>query len=630
MAGTELAKAYVQIIPSASGIKGRITEALGGEASQAGDKAGGLAGNNLVSKIKNIIAAAGIGKALQSALTEGANLQQSLGGIETLFKDSAGKVVANAKNAYKTAGMSANQYMETVTSFSASLLQGLSGDTNKAADVADMALTDMADNANKMGTSMELIQNAYQGFAKQNYTMLDNLKLGYGGTKTEMERLLADAGELTGVKYDINNLSDVYNAIHAIQQETGITGTTAAEASETYSGSLAAMKAAASDFLGNLALGEAMGPSLAALGETAYTFVVGNLIPMIGNIISGLGEVVFTTDWASVAMNLISSLKTELSAWAYSVLGTDGSVIDAITYAINTGFPKIVIHGVETINQLVSGILNNIPSVITSAGEICEKFVECITNNLPMFLESGIELVLELVNGIIKSLPEIVSSAVSLVGKLSSTIGTNAPKLIESGLTLIGKLAAGLIQAVPSLIGKIPGIISQIKQGFTSIDWGSVGRDVISGIARGISNGIGSIISAARTAAQKALNAAKNFLGIHSPSKVFEKEVGKMIDLGLAAGIENNVNEVSDSMKELSKLTIGAIDTDFSLKSTNISNTQSEKSSFELLQQLYVFLVDILPKMANLKVLLDTGVLVGELAPGMNVSLNEILELSER
>ena len=191
--GTELAKAYVQIVPSAQGISGSISNVLNGEASSAGDSAGKTVGSGLVSKIKGIIAAAGIGTVIKQALTEGADLQQSLGGIETLFKDSADKVIASAKNAYKTAGMSANEYMETVTSFSASLLQGLSGDTDKAADIADMALTDMSDNANKMGTSMELIQNAYQGFAKQNYTMLDNLKLGYGGTKTEMERLLADA-----------------------------------------------------------------------------------------------------------------------------------------------------------------------------------------------------------------------------------------------------------------------------------------------------------------------------------------------------------------------------------------------------------------------------------------------------
>lgn len=209
---TELAKAYVQIVPSAKGIKNSISKELGGEANSAGASAG----SKIVSGIKKAIAIAAIGKAIASTITEGAELEQSIGGIETLFKESAGKVKEYAANAYRTAGMSANEYMQLTTSFSASLLQSLAGDTQKAADVSNMAMTDMSDNANKMGTNMEDIKNAYQGFAKQNYTMLDNLKLGYGGTKTEMERLLADAQKISGVKYDINNLSDVYNAIHVI------------------------------------------------------------------------------------------------------------------------------------------------------------------------------------------------------------------------------------------------------------------------------------------------------------------------------------------------------------------------------------------------------------------------------
>lgn len=397
--GTELAKAYVQIIPSADGIKGKLSAALGGEASSAGDSAGRTAGNSLAATIKNVIAAAGIGAALKSAISEGADLQQSLGGIETLFKDSSNKVIQNAQNAYKTAGLSANAYMETVTSFSASLLQGLAGDTNKAADVADMAITDMSDNANKMGTSMELIQNAYNGFAKQNYTMLDNLKLGYGGTKTEMERLLADATKISGIEYNLDNLSDVYEAIHVIQEEMGITGTTAKEAASTFSGSLSAMKAAASNVLGNLSLGEDIGPSLNALSETVFTFLTGNLVPMVGNIFSSLPEVLngalsmaikglniaadnadafvqngidligelvvgitsalpylaeaavnivtslgsalINTDWVSVATDVITSLRDNLSLAAGEILGTDGTIIDSLFSSIIDALPEI-------------------------------------------------------------------------------------------------------------------------------------------------------------------------------------------------------------------------------------------------------------------------------------------------
>lgn len=300
---TEIAQAYVQLIPSARGITGKIQSILDPEASAAGQSAGQSLGSSLVSVMTKVIAAAGIGKAFSAAISEGAALQQSLGGIETLFKGSADKVKGYANEAYKTTGLSANAYMENVTGFSASLLQSLGGDTNKAAETANMAMIDMSDNANKMGTSMESIQMAYQGFAKQNYTMLDNLKLGYGGTKQEMERLLNDAQKLTGVKYDINNLSDVYSAIHAIQENLDITGTTAREAATTFTGSFESMKAAAQNVLGKLALGEDILPSLHALLKTTSTFLFDNFLPMVGNIFSGLG-LVLTEGISQIASQL--------------------------------------------------------------------------------------------------------------------------------------------------------------------------------------------------------------------------------------------------------------------------------------------------------------------------------------
>lgn len=300
---TEIAQAYVQLIPSARGITGKIQSILDPEASSAGQSAGQSLGSSLVSVMTKVIAAAGIGKAFSAAISEGAALQQSLGGIETLFKGSADKVKEYANEAYKTTGLSANAYMENVTGFSASLLQSLGGDTNKAAETANMAMIDMSDNANKMGTSMGSIQLAYQGFAKQNYTMLDNLKLGYGGTKQEMERLLNDAQKLTGVKYDINNLSDVYNAIHAIQENLDITGTTAREAATTFTGSFESMKAAAQNVLGKLTLGEDILPSLHALLKTTSTFLFDNFLPMVGNIFSGLG-LVLTEGISQIASQL--------------------------------------------------------------------------------------------------------------------------------------------------------------------------------------------------------------------------------------------------------------------------------------------------------------------------------------
>ncbi|HHX61241.1 MAG TPA: PblA, partial [Epulopiscium sp.] len=281
---TELGQAYVQIMPSSKGISGSISKTLSGEATSAGKSAG----LNIVGALKGIIVTAGIGKAIAATITEGGALQQSIGGIETLFKDNADTVRKYANEAYKTVGVSANEYMENVTSFSASLLQSMGGDTKKSAEVANMAMVDMGDNANKMGTDMRDIQNAYQGFAKSNYTMLDNLKLGYGGTKGEMERLLADATALSGVEYNIDNLADVYSAINVIQEGLGITGTTALEAEETMTGSLNAMKSAFTDVMGNLAIGENLGPSLTALSETVSTFLLDNFFPMVGNILAQL------------------------------------------------------------------------------------------------------------------------------------------------------------------------------------------------------------------------------------------------------------------------------------------------------------------------------------------------------
>lgn len=342
---TELGKAYVQIIPSAKGISGMIQKEMGGEVASAGVSAGESLGSKMMGAVSGVIAAAGIGKAIGASINEGAALQQSLGGIETLFKDSADKVKGFANEAYKTTGLSANAYMENVTGFSASLLQSLGGDTDKAAETANMAMIDMSDNANKMGTSMESIQLAYQGFAKQNYTMLDNLKLGYGGTKQEMQRLLADAEKLTGVKYDINNLSDVYSAIHAIQENLDITGTTAREAATTFTGSFESMKAAAQNVLGKLSLGEDIQPALQALMETTSTFLFGNLIPMIGNILKQIPNLI------------LGGIKGVFSG----IFGEGlGSIMGGIVTALGSAFLAFKAFSV------VSGLLSGIPAVLTT------------------------------------------------------------------------------------------------------------------------------------------------------------------------------------------------------------------------------------------------------------------------
>lgn len=357
---TEIAQAYVQLIPSARGITGKIQSILDPEASAAGQSAGQSLGSSLVGVMKKVIAAAGIGKAFSAAISEGAALQQSLGGIETLFKGSADKVKGYANEAYRTTGLSANAYMENVTGFSASLLQSLGGDTDKAAETANMAMIDMSDNANKMGTSMESIQMAYQGFAKQNYTMLDNLKLGYGGTKQEMQRLLADAEKLTGVKYDINNLSDVYSAIHAIQENLDITGTTAKEAASTFSGSFESMKAAAQNVLGKLALGEDIQPALDALLESTKTFLVNNLAPMIGNILKQLPKLLLGT----------------LKGVFISMFGEGiGSALTGILTTLAGAFAGLKIFSV------VSGLLSGLTGIIATVKTAVMGFFAILSAN---------------------------------------------------------------------------------------------------------------------------------------------------------------------------------------------------------------------------------------------------------
>lgn len=386
---TELGQAYIQIMPSARGIKDMIKKELGSEIPQAGQEAGESLSSKMLSVAKKAIAAAGIGKFFSASLTEGANLQQSLGGIETLFKGSADTVKKYANEAYKTTGLSANAYMENVTGFSASLLQSLGGDTRKAADVANMAMVDMADNSNKMGTSMDRIQDAYQGFAKQNYTMLDNLKLGYGGTKTEMQRLLADAQKLTGVKYDINNLSDVYQAIHAIQENLDITGTTAKEAATTFSGSFASMKAAAQNVLGKLALGEDIMPSLHQLFGTVKTFLVGNLIPMVWNVLKGipqvlaaaLGELMHTLFGDYIGESIMNDLYDVFDkvggvvSTIYDMIFGSLSKKDNIDFLKKLGINEKTASSIVNIGDNLRTIFENIGAVISNVAGIVGDFI---------------------------------------------------------------------------------------------------------------------------------------------------------------------------------------------------------------------------------------------------------------
>ena len=589
---TELAKAYVQIIPSAVGIQGRIQKEIEPEADSAGSSFGG----KMVGMIKKVIATAAIGKALSASISEGAALEQSLGGIETLFKDSADKVKANAAKAYQTAGMSANDYMELTTSFSASLLSSLAGDTSKAADVADMAMVDMSDNANKMGTNMEDIKNAYQGFAKQNYTMLDNLKLGYGGTKSEMERLLADAQKISGVEYNIDNLSDVYSAIHVIQGQLDITGTTAKEAATTISGSFNQMKAAAKNVMGEIALGMDVGPALNELANTIITFAAGNLLPAVWNVISALPSAIVTFVTAlgpqlfAAVSGLIPQIASGITTGIPTLYQSAMQLMDQFNIGIQEQLPTLLQKGVDFISNIVNGILQNLPQVITMAGNVITYFVNTIISMLPTVLSAGARLLLRLVNGIINNLPQITQAAVTAIVRFVASIGQNLPQILQSGITIIAKLAAGLIRAIPNLVGQIPAIISAIVNAFTSQNWGRIGINIISGIASGLRSAAHMLWDAVKGVLGGFKENVLAFFGIHSPSR-WGAYVGEMIDTGIANRLIGKTTLVSNAAAELQKSVKKPIGTSMDLAISGKSSTESQNSTIaEKLEALLEYL----------------------------------------
>ena len=665
----ELGKAYVQIIPSAKGISGAISSELGAETKSAGQ----TAGLNIAGAIKTAIAAAGIGTAIKSALEAGGNLQQSFGGLETLYGDAADAAKKYATEA-AAAGISANDYAEQAVSFGAALKSAFEGDTIKAAEAANTAILDMADNAAKMGTPLENIQTAYQGFAKQNYTMLDNLKLGYGGTKSEMERLLADAQKISGVKYDISNLGDVYDAIHVIQTDLGLTGVAAAEASTTFTGSFGAMKAAAENLMANLALGENIGPALDTLGQTVNTFLFSNLLPMIGNIasalpdlISGLGsmaigilnqvatnsdelvqtgigivtslveaivsalpylaeaainiavslgEALLNTDWASVGSDLISSLKDSLDLASGEILGSDDNIITAIMDGITAGLPNLLTQGVEIITNIANGIIESIPQMVTTAGTLITQFTAFLMQNFPTILKAGADLILNLVDGIVNNLPQIVNAVVEVIASFIATVASNLPQILAQGITIIGKLAAGLIQAIPNVVGVIPQIIQAIVNAFGGYDWASIGRNILEGIKDGILNAVDTVVSAARSAGQAIWDSVKDFFKIESPSKLMFY-AGEMIDAGLASGIQKNVGLVENAIDILSNRAMA----DLNLTATYSGGDQANTERDAQMEAVVTMLSNYLPVIAE-----KQGISVQQLYNGINRQLGWALQ----
>ena len=479
----------------------------------------------------------------KEALNSYADYEQLVGGVETLFKDNASTVENYANNAYKTAGLSANEYMNTVTSFSASLLQSLNGDTAKSAQVADMAITDMSDNANKMGTDMSMIQNAYQGFAKQNYTMLDNLKLGYGGTKSEMERLLKDAQKISGIKYDISNLNDVYQAIHVIQGELGITGTTAKEASTTIQGSVSAMKSAWQNMLTGIATGNKknIGNLVNNLADSVIT-ATKNILPRIQEIASGIVSVlpqiigqinenlpILLESGVQILNTLMEGIITNLPA----IMTGANQIISTLLSTLVSMLPKIIEMGIQLIVSLVQGIAQQLPTLIPQMIDAVILIVDTLLDNIDLIIDAGIQLLIGLAEGLIEALPQLIEKIPVIIEKVINAITNNLPKLVEMGITLIVKLAEGLIKAIPQLISKIPEIISSLVNGFKNYfsNMWEVGKNLVSGIWEGIKNAKDWLLDKIKEWCGSVLNGIKAFFGIHSPSKVFKDEIGNNLAL---------------------------------------------------------------------------------------------------
>ena len=477
-------------------------------------------------------AAAGIAALTTAAVNNYAEYEQLVGGVETLFKTSSGRVMEYAENAYKTAGLSANEYMETVTSFSASLLQSLGGDTEAAVKYADTAITDMSDNANKMGTSMEMIQNAYQGFAKQNYTMLDNLKLGYGGTKEEMARLIADAAELSDT-VDAQSMSfdNIVEAIHVVQTEMGITGTTAKEAGTTIQGAVSSMKSAWENLLTGLADGNA---NIEQLVDNLVTTIVGD----------------GTETNLGVLGNVLPAVETALNGASALVGSALPQIMEIIPTIINANLLLLAEAAVGIIQSLMDGISQNQSNLFTTVLGVITYLAKTFITMLPQIVKLGLDLIVSLANGIAESLPELIPTIVDVVMQIVETLIANVDKLIMAALAIIVALAKGLIMSIPQLVKAIPQIITALVNGFASSmsQIINVGKDIVNGLKKGIQSAWNNMVSWFTGLFGDLIGIAKKILGIASPSKVFKK-IGGFTAEGFGVGFEDEFARVKGDIE---------------------------------------------------------------------------------
>lgn len=540
----DIATAYVQIVPSARGMKSGLSSIFGKEMPGAGNSAGNILGSNIVSTLKRMLASAAIGEALKRTITEGSALEQLRGGVEKIFNDmDTSAIFADAAAAYKNLNMSANEYLTTINDVGASFAATM-GD-EKGYQTAKTGLQAISDYASGTGKSVDVLAEKFTMITRSTasyQSIADQFSGILPATSADFLKQAQAAGFLAG-KY--KKLTDVpvaeYQEAVAKMLEKGtaalgLTGNTAAETASTFSGSFAAMKAAMSNFLGNLALGEDIGPSLNALAETVSTFLVGNLIPMVWNIVSALPGALVTFLQALIPggmQQLATTATVKLSAYLRGAL------------------PTYLNNGLEIVTNLMNGFLSGIPAFLESAGFLLSMLLSSFLAALPSLWSTGFQLILNLVQGLISSGPNIVAAAVSLIGELLSTFAAHLPDLLAQGISLIGQLIAGLISMTPDIYAAGHDLTTTILKALSEVDWASVGVDIVLGIARGIVSARSAIIDAAKEAALSAYNAAKEALGIKSPSRLFRKEIGYRMPQGAALGVYDGIPLLDRAMNDM-------------------------------------------------------------------------------
>lgn len=657
---------FVKIGVDNSDVDKGFSETSSKAESLAGKLKGGLATAAKVGAAALTAAATGMAALTKASIDQYAEYEQLVGGVDTLFKTASDKVQEYAANAYKTAGMSANEYMDTVTSFSASLLQSLGGDTEKAAQKADQAITDMADNANKMGTGMEMIQNAYQGFAKQNYTMLDNLKLGYGGTKEEMERLLADAEKLSGQKFDISSYSDIVDAIHVVQTEMGITGTTAKEAASTIQGSVSAAKSAWSNLITGIAADNADLDTLIGNFVSSVETAAGNIIPRVSVMLGGISQLVTSASTTIIPM-VITTITDNLPALLQAAV----ALVGALGQGIIDSLPAITQAAIDILFFLANGLIENLPTLIDGIVQVTLTIVQMLTSpdfltqlietaillimtlaqglidaipqliaavpmiignllaaiivELPNIIQMGIDLLFALIDGIIKCIPELVAAVPTLIIALVNGIVNNLDKIILAAPQIIVSLITGIIGAIPELIAAVPRVIAAIADTIRNYDWGGIGRNIVQGLKDGIAGMWDNIKDWFNEKVNSLVGGVKRILGIHSPSKVFAGIGGFMAE-GLGEGFSDEFASVKNDIEGSMNFDAGTItaDANISRNYTSGSYGAASTSGGGDSGRIVMLLEQYLPMLANMKVIMDSGQVIGLLAPGMDEELAKI------